>query len=153
MLHLIALAHTARLPGVLKALNVRNLTARGLFGESSRAVGAFLQVSLTDGVTEDFVGACDYLLREERHARVVVRPTEIRDRLEQTRDFVARSPKLSLAESLRALAWARWAAASELVEDAYTVRDVDLWMVHLRLDDRSDAASTERARYLRKALL
>ncbi|MFX8569794.1 hypothetical protein ABTM09_20090, partial [Acinetobacter baumannii] len=49
LVHLIGLAQTGRLTSVLKALATWNLVARGLFGESSRAVGAFFQVSAVHG--------------------------------------------------------------------------------------------------------
>ena len=58
MFHLIGLAQAKRLPSVLHALGERGIAARGLFGESSRAVGAFVQVSVIGGSRHDFIGAC-----------------------------------------------------------------------------------------------
>ncbi|HVL39983.1 MAG TPA: hypothetical protein VM328_11390, partial [Fimbriimonadaceae bacterium] len=69
MFHLIGLASSRRLSSVIRALSSRGIVARGLFGESSRAVGAFVQVSATNVGLSDFLGACEYLRREERLAR------------------------------------------------------------------------------------
>lgn len=150
MFHLIGLAHSKRLPAVLKALAARRLTARGLFGETSRAVGAFLQVSQTDGTEEDFIGACDYLIDEERRARLLVPKPFLRERTQQTLDFLAQSRRISLADALRALAWIRWAAVTD--PKGLPARTVDLWLAHLGIEDSKDDAGVVRARYLQGRL-
>lgn len=148
MFHLVALAHSKRLPTVLKALAARNLTARGLYGESSRAVGAFMQVSLTDGVVEDFVGACEYLIREERKARELVSKSELDQRLNQSADFL-RVRAIGLGDSLRILSWARLAACAGVGPQSMTIRNVDTLLTLIQLDDDDERVATERARMLR----
>lgn len=147
MFHLVALAHSKRLPTVLKALSARNLTARGLYGESSRAVGAFMQVSLTDGVVEDFVGACEYLIREERKARGQVSQSELEQRLNQSADFL-KVRAIGLGDSLRVLSWARLAACAGIGPKPMTIRNVDILLTLIQLDD-DERVAAERARMLR----
>lgn len=154
MFHLIGLAHARRLPSVLKALSARNLAARGLFGESSRAVAAFLQVSVTDGAQSDFAGACEYLIREERQARTDVGAGMLRDKALQALEFVQVSRAISLADALRVLGYARWGAAASAQGLERSPRDVDLWLTTLELQSFSDDEKTmrQRADYLREKL-
>jgi protein arginine kinase len=142
MFHLIGLAHTKRLPVVLKALTSRGLTARGLFGESSRAVGAFVQVSIAGGTRSEFVGACEYLLREEREARSSTDREMVRDKAMQAVEYASRTPLISLADSLRILAWSRWATVLALPGFEGGARNVDTWLTTLEpkgVDDQTAA--------------
>ncbi len=110
MFHLIGLAQVKRLPLVLHALGERGIAARGLFGESSRAVGAFVQVSVIGGSRHDFIGACEYLLREERDSRQEVGRDTLEEKAIRVHEFAMMSRTLSLSDSLRVLAWIRWAS-------------------------------------------
>jgi len=154
MFHLIGLAQSRRLPAVLKALAQQGIVARGLFGESSRAVGAFVQVSIVSGSLDEFVGACEYLMHEERTARTTLpRPTLIQKTL-QVRDFAVSSRSLSLADALRVLAWARWGALAGVDGFAMHPRQVDEQLTHLELHatDDEQKAGRLRAEYVRAAL-
>lgn len=153
MLHLIGLASNKRLPEVLKALNVKGITARGLFGESSRAVGAFLQVSITSNARAEFVGAIDYLIREERKARLEGLGA-LSARVGSVLEFAQTARTLSLAETLRLLGWLRWAASAELDIAPKSPREIDYFLttVDLRPDEIGAARSVERAVNLRKML-
>jgi protein arginine kinase len=154
MFHLIGLAHAKRLPSVLKALSSRNLVARGLFGESSRAVAAFLQVSITDAAYSGFTGACEYLIREEREARSEVGTALLREKALQALDFVQASRTVSLADALRVLGYCRWGAAVSAPGLERSPRDVDLWLTTLELQSFSDDPQTmrQRADFLRDKL-
>lgn len=154
MFHLIGLAHAKRLPQVLSALTSRHLVARGLFGESSRAVAAFLQVSNTNGSQSELVGACDYLIREEREARQEVGLRVLRERAQQALDFVQSSRSVSLADALRVLGYARWAASASIPGFERSPREVDLWLTTLELQGFSDqpAAMRQRGDFLRERL-
>jgi protein arginine kinase len=151
LFHLIALAHTKRLMSVLKALNTWGLTARGLFGESSRAVGAFFQVSTTHQGMHDFVGASEYLIEEERRARTEVQPTELREKAEQARTFVRETQEVSLSDALRVLAWMRWAAATGVKGFPESQRTVDEWISTMEVYGTQDQriAARHRAVFLR----
>jgi protein arginine kinase len=154
MFHLVGLAHAKRLPSVLRALSAGYLAARGLFGESSRAVGAFLQISITDGSRSEFVGACDYLIREEREARRQVGANVLVERAKQALRYAESSRALSLADALRVLGYARWAATANVKGMERSPRDVDLWLTTLELQGFSDApeAMRQRADFLRERL-
>jgi protein arginine kinase len=154
MFHFIGLAHAQRLPAVLRAVAEKGLAARGLFGESSRAIGAFVQVSVVRGTDTEYVGACEYLILEERRAREAVDPATIESKLDQTLSFVRSQRTISLADGLRVLAWLRWGADAGLKAAPAKVREVDtiLTRLELRSHDEPQEADRDRAAYLRKAL-
>ena len=154
MFHLIGLAHAKRLPAVLRALAEKGLAARGLFGEASRAVGAFVQVSIVHDGLSDFVGACEYLIREERDARVQVSRQTLESRAEQTLTFARAKRAISLGDALRVLAWMRWASDAALPGAPASVRQVDSILTKLELRSMVDAneADEQRAEFLQKAL-
>jgi protein arginine kinase len=147
MFHLIGLAHSKRLPSVLQALATKNIVVRGLFGESSRAIGAFLQVSVLREEDAEFRGACEYLVQEERRARIGQLTGNLRERVEQAKTFALASKSLSLADSVRILGWLRWAAAEHLAGYPEGVLPVDhvLASLELRPTLGEDAASGLRA--------
>ena len=154
MFHLIGLAHTKKLNSVLRALAARSLVARGLFGESSRAVGAFFQVSSTTGDLPEFQGASEYLLKEERLARREVQRASLTERAESAIEFAITSSEISLADALRVLAWVRWAASVSLPGFPSNHREVDGWISALEVRGTTDvkAANRERATFLRARL-
>lgn len=154
MFHLIGLAQVKRLPSVMKALSARGISVRGLFGESSRAVGAFVQVSVVNLPHEDFVGACEYLLREERQARSEVGLEVLTQRAESARDFVLGSRALPLVDALRVLAWVRWAAAAGVAGLSFGPRDIDqaLTTLEIRPAGQEDRAGRQRADFLRSLI-
>jgi len=125
MLHLIGMAHQRRLPSVIKALAAKGIAVRGLFGESSRAVGAYVQVSVISGSKSEFRGACEYLMSEERAARREVGREVLSERADQAKQFVLSSPTVGLADALRVLAWVRWAVSDEIVGFRFSPRDAD----------------------------
>lgn len=125
MLHLIGLAQSQRLPAVLKALGSEGMAVRGLFGEASRAIGAYVQISAIGGERSSFAGACEYLIREERAARAVIGRDKLTERACQARDFAVSSPSLPLDDSLRALGWIRWAAAAQIPGFKLSLRAAD----------------------------
>lgn len=154
MFHLVGLAHAKRLPSVLRALSARHMAARGLFGESSRAVGAFIQISVTGGTRSEFAGACEYLIREEREARLEVGHALLQERAKQALDFVDSSRSICLADALRVLGYARWAATASMPGFERSPKDVDLWLTTLELQGFSDGeqATRQRADFLRARL-
>ncbi|MBL8064533.1 MAG: hypothetical protein JNM34_01620 [Chthonomonadaceae bacterium] len=146
LFHLIGLAHTKHLPSVLKALAAWDLTARGLFGETSRAVGAFFQVSATRGDVSEFRGACEYLIQEERRARREVTRDTLHEKTRSAIQFAVASMDLSLAEALRVFAWVRWSASAGLTLGPVTPRDVDLWVSSMEVHGTQDSQTAARQR-------
>lgn len=151
LFHLIGLAQTGRLAPVLRACADYGIVARGQFGERSRAVGAFLQLSHIGADRTGFEAACRYLVGEERNARSRALATLPR-KLEETRTFLMDAHLLSLSDALRSLGWLRWAAAERLL--SASARDTDLWATHLLggNDPKDRAAGRRRASYLRARL-
>ena len=155
MFHLIGLAQSRRLPTVLRALSARGLVARGLFGESSRAIGAFMQVSATSGPLAEFTGACEYLLTEERAARKMLGRSLLEEKASQALDFLQNSNNLALADALRVVAWARWACSVGWHGFPIGLRQVDslLTSLELRTHSKEEHAAQRRAELLRQTLL
>ena len=149
MFHLAGLAHTRRLTEVVEALSESDLTARGLFGESSRAVGAFFQVSMTRSDLPRFAGACEYLMREERLARGSIDRNQLDVNVRDAIRFAVVSTELSQVDALRVLAWTRWGIAAGLV--SVPLREVDsiLSTLELRNNPDEEAAARDRAGALR----
>jgi protein arginine kinase len=154
MFHFIGLAQAKRLPAVLLAVAEKGLAARGLFGEASRAVGAFVQISIIHDSFADFVGACEYLIKEERAARQLVTRASLLSRTDQTLSFARSKRSITLGDALRVLAWMRWASDAGIAGAPASVRDVDLILTKLDLRSMVDAAEADeqRADFLRKAL-
>jgi protein arginine kinase len=155
MFHLIGLAQSRRLPTVLRALSSRGLVARGLFGEASRAIGAFMQVSATSGPLVEFTGACEYLLTEERAARETLGRPLLEEKAGQAREFLYSSHSLALADALRVIAWARWASSIGWSGFPVGMRQVDnlLTSLELRTHTKEEHAAQRRAELLRQALI
>lgn len=154
MFHLIGLAQAKRLPSVLHALGERGIAARGLFGEASRAVGAFVQVSVIGGSRHDFTGACEYLLREERDSRQEVGRDVLEEKAMRVHEFVFGSATLSLSDSLRVLAWIRWAALYGIQGFPRSPRVADRLLTMLEPQTRRDPErlAVERAAIIRGVL-
>ncbi len=151
MMHLIGLAHSRRLPQVLRALAERGLSVRGLFGESSRAVGAFVQISVIGAASRELKGSCDYLIREEREARAALPREELRTLARQAIDYAIASRALTLGDALRVLAWARWASVAELKGFTHRPREIDTLLTTLEIRGRLEEkeAAKQRAQFLR----
>lgn len=154
MFHLIGLAHSKRLPSVLSALNERGLVVRGLFGESSRAIGAFVQVSAVEMGPSDFAGACEYVIREERSVRRSFTRAVILERAVNARDFAVSSRSLTLADALRVLAWVRWASFEGLEGFPSATRAADVLLTSLDIKGTTtfDHTARRRAELLRESL-
>lgn len=154
MFHLIGLAQMKRLPSVIAALSERGISVRGLFGETSRAVGAYAQVSILSGNPEELSGACDYLIREERRARNEVGIERLIAKANQAREFALGSRTVSLADALRVLAWIRWAATEQIAGFHLKPREVDAALADLEIRGtmKEEAAARRRADTLHLAI-
>lgn len=144
MLHLIGLAQADRLARIMTALAAEGIAVRGLFGEASRAVGAFAQVSAIRGGTENFVGAVEYLIAEERKSRSSLGLEHLDERARGAREFAVGSRKLGLADALRVLGWLRWAAVERPEGLRPAPREVDAALATLEI--RGGMAEEEAAR-------
>jgi protein arginine kinase len=156
--HLPALAGEGRLARWLRAAADAGVTMRGVYGEGSRAVGAFFQLSVVGGREESAGDAAGRLLAlvrvlagEEREARAAFGRAWARDKASQCRRFVEEADSATLGESLRVLSWLRLEAA---MESAGAARRVDGWSAEILLDRWRSApgANHMRAAALKKVL-
>ncbi|MBX3112153.1 MAG: hypothetical protein KF857_09105 [Fimbriimonadaceae bacterium] len=154
LFHLIGLAHTKKLGAVVRALTVWGIVVRGLYGESSRAVGAFFQVSATRGTPPEFTGACEYLLNEERMARREVSRLSLADTTLNAVNAAITANTIGLADALRVLGWVRWAASAGLPRFDFSPRVVDGWVTTMEVHGTTDTATADRHRatFLRSRL-
>jgi protein arginine kinase len=154
MFHLIGLAQAKRLPSVLNALGERGIAARGLFGESSRAVGAYVQVSVIGGSRHDFVGACEYLIREERDSRQELGRDVLEEKAHRVHELAMESKALSLADALRILAWIRWSGLYGIAGFPRSPRAADrlLTLLEPRVGSDPEKLGVERAHLIRSVL-
>jgi protein arginine kinase len=152
MFHLIGLAHARRLQSVLSALAARGIHVRGLFGEQSRAVGAFFQVSQLGESAVDLAGAGEYLLEAERATRRELPANELARRAREAVRFAVRSTEMGLEDALKVLAWVRWAASASVLPIDF--RQVDLWVstMEVRGSQEERVSMVERATFLRDRL-
>jgi protein arginine kinase len=154
MFHLIGLAQAKRLPSVLNALGERGIAARGLFGEASKAVGAYVQVSVIGGSRHDFTGACEYLLTEERECRQEVGRDALEEKAIRVHEFAMQAQTLSLSDALRVLAWVRWASLYGIsgFPKGARVADRILTLLEPRIARDPEKLGAERANLLRGVL-
>lgn len=146
MTHLVGLAQTNKLTKVLQAIASSNLIVRGLFGESSRAVGAFFQISSQTSSEADFVGACEYVISEERAARRNFGLDQLHTKAEQAMDYAVARSELSMADALRVMAWVRWGSAQQLPFAPASTRTVDGWLTTLEVRGTTDPQVAARRR-------
>lgn len=155
MLHLVALGYDNKLPEILQALVDDGITIRGLYGEGSRPVGAYAQVSTTSASLAKFVGTCEYLIERERKARRELGHSLLEDKAKQALAFVNSSPKISLLDAFRVLGSLRWAASVGLPGYPHSLEKLDqaLASVNMLATESEDHADGKRADGLRKMLL
>ncbi|MCX7798770.1 MAG: hypothetical protein N2109_00320 [Fimbriimonadales bacterium] len=151
MAHLIGLAHAKRLRSVLAALTQRGLVVRGLFGEASKATGAFVQISTTQARHPGWRGARDFLLGQERAARSEVPRESLLAHLREIAAFLQRCRTLQPSDALRALAWLRWGLAAGALTGA-SIHEADRAWCELQGDPARADLGPVRARALRAFL-
>ncbi len=154
LFHLIGLAHTKRLKRLIKTLSHLDLVCRGLFGEASLAIGAFVQISATKGNVADFRGACNQVIAEERLARSEVDQNEISEKAQQAAEYAIRQNEITMRDALLVLGWIRWANERELPGFRTEPRMVDYWSSTMEVHGTQDQkiASRHRAEFLRTRL-
>lgn len=154
MMHLVGLGHDELRGEVFDALLEKKITVRGLFGEGSRPIGAFAQVSTTLASLGEFMGAIDYLADRERETRKGLEAAKLRKKAKEALEYVRGSPRISLPNAFRVLGWLRWAAATG--QDGFSSPlqkiDVALSSLDLLMHENEEFADGRRADTLRKLL-
>ncbi len=170
MLHLPALGMTKQIDKAFKALQKINLVVRGLYGEGSRALGDFFQISnqITLGKSEvasltDIRAVIQEIIKYERMAR----STLMREARQNVQDKVARAlgtlqsaTMMTSEETMELLSAVRVGVHLKLIGDLSPVTVNELFIhtqpAHLQkivgepLD--GEARNAARARYLRSRL-
>lgn len=154
LFHLAGLSTQGRLNRLIKSLHHIGITTRGLFGESSRGIASFVQVSGTKISDTDFIGACNHLIQEERLARQEASRTQTLEKAQTAVDFAIMSNQVSMRDALLVLGYVRWAAAINLPEFPISPRQVDTWVTEMEVFGTQSAttAARQRADYLRAKL-
>lgn len=170
MLHLPALVITEEIQRVFRGLQKLNLAVRGFFGEGSRAMGDFYQISnqITLGRTEaellDQVSAVvPVIIQYEREARRTLQaksPEKLNDRVFRAYGTLRHAQTISSDETMNHLSSLRMGVNLGLIEELDIPRVNELFLatqsahlqklrgVELDTVDRN----IERARYLRQQL-
>ncbi len=146
LVHLVALAHGKQLKSVFEALIDRGVVVRGLFGESSRGVGAFFQISQTQSFNSSFCGAIEFLLQRESESRAAIDTTERNRLVEEAVVFAVRQREIKFSDALRVLAWVRLAAAMGDFGPAVSARRIDEWIGALDVRSGESAPHLDRRR-------
>ena len=154
LFHLAGLSTQGRLNRLIKSLHHIGITTRGLFGETSRGIASFVQVSGTKISETDFAGACNHLIQEERLARQEASKTQTLEKAQTAVDFAIMSNQVSMRDALLVLGYVRWAAAIQLPEFPISPRQVDSWVTEMEVFGTQSAttAARQRADYLRSKL-
>ena len=154
MMHLVGLGHDESRGQVFDALLEKKITVRGLFGEGSRPIGAFAQVSTTLASLGEFMGAIDYLTDRERDTRASLEVPKLRRKAKEALEYVRASPRISLPNAFRILGWLRWAAAARLegFPSDLTRIDTALNSLDLLMHENEEYADGKRADTLRDLL-
>ncbi|MEI7578242.1 MAG: hypothetical protein WCK51_15235 [Armatimonadota bacterium] len=154
MMHLVGLGHDALRGEVFDALLEKKITVRGLFGEGSRPIGAFAQVSTTLASLGEFMGAVDYLADRERETRLGLEATKLNRKAKEALEYIRASPRVTLPNAFRVLGWLRLAAATGAEGFSSDIRRIDaaLNSLDLLMHEDEEFADGRRADTLRKLL-
>ncbi len=154
MMHLVGLGHDALRGEVFDALLEKKITVRGLFGEGSRPVGAFAQVSTTLASLGEFMGAVDYLTDRERETRLGLESPKLNRKAREALEYIKASPRVTLPNAVRVLGWLRLAAATQAEGFSTDIRKIDaaLNSLDLLMHEEEEFADGRRADTLRKLL-
>lgn len=162
MMHLAGLAAKNRVMRQLKAAYDLGVSIRGLYGESSRSVGDFFQVSneATLGLDEEDIvqrvsSVTQYLLTEERIARnelLTDQKGQLIDRAHNALETLRYCRSISPEKAITLMSPLRLAASVDLVEDC-PQRLLNELLAGMRVDAGNDIrAGIERAEFLRNKL-
>lgn len=116
LVHLIGLQLTGELEQVLGVLVDSNLTLRGAFGEGTKPVGSFLQISSTSTEWSTFRISCDYLYEKEIAARKRLKQGDLEDLQTRSVKMVYDRETIDFVQSLRFLSLRRLLATLQTPE-------------------------------------
>lgn len=152
LLHLSALAASGRIKVALGQATSGNVTARGAFGESSRAVGAFYQVSATKAESAELESAVNYLIKREREEREAIDPASLEKAIQATLKVITESRNMNLGNAIRCLSYLRWGACAGVFGSDSAHRKIDAWagIVEVHGTGSESTAARHRVEFLRE---
>ncbi len=126
MLHLPALAESGALQNLAQSAGSLGFAVRGLYGEGSKATGAYLQISnrMTLGVTEEelcqrIADACAQMVEREKKTRIALyerRRVDVEDQVFRAMGTLKYARKLSTAEAMNGLSQLRIGASLGVID-------------------------------------
>lgn len=170
MMHLPALVITREIDKVFRSLQKINLAVRGFFGEGSRAMGDFYQISnqITLGRSESQLlkevgDVVPVIIEYERRAREALKTESLEtlnDRIQRSYGTLRHCQQISSEETMDLLSNVRMGVNLGLIEDLKIPRVNELFIytqpAHLQklrgVEMDTVDRNIERARYLRKQL-
>jgi protein arginine kinase len=111
LVHLIGLQLTGELEQVLGVLVDSNLTLRGAFGEGTKPIGSFLQISSTSAEWSNFRISCDYLVEKESTARQKLQEGDVDELKKRSARMVFEQEQIDFVQTLRFLSLRRLIAS------------------------------------------
>lgn len=159
MLHLPALSETKEVGKLLRGLSKLSMTARGMYGEGSDALGHFFQISNQQSLGQDEESIADALLevvtdiiRWERLAREALLADRIalEDKVHRSWGLLSSARRLTSTELTDRLSWVRLGLAMGLLQEpSWSALDrifTGGQSAHLQLLDLSAQADEQRDR-------
>ena len=113
LFQLIGLQLTGELQSVLATLLTSRITLRGAFGEGTKPIGSFLQVSSTAMEWKTFLITCEYLLEKELSARRRLSEKAINDLSEKSVKMIYESDEIDFPLAIRYLSLRRLIATNK----------------------------------------
>lgn len=152
LVHLIGLQLTGELEQVLGVLVDSNLTLRGAFGEGTKPIGSFLQISSTSTEWSTFRISCDYLVEKENAARKRISEGDLEDLKTRSSKMVFERDQIDFVQTLRFLSLRRLIASLTEPKDIALVDQQieNAEATHTALDDEDQ--SRNRLSELRRLL-
>lgn len=151
MLHLIALGRQKKLANVLSSLAGNSIVARGLYGEGSRAVGAFFQISSVTLKLDAFEATIQYVADLERQTRLELDSAAVINRAIADRLVAIESRTIQLGDAIRVLGSLRLASCFGAIAGVGP-RRFDGWLSQITFQSGAEDArqGRDRAAILRK---
>ncbi len=151
MLHMPALTAERRVSTILETLRKRGFEVRGLLGERSTGLGAYVQISTTRRTAGELILSVRHLIDREREARIRLSPAWIATAVESALQRTWAKDGLSLAGATRLLGRLRLGALRGLLDRHPRGLDALLALVCYGDPDKP-SANRRRAHLVRRYL-
>ncbi len=148
LMHLPCLTLFGGSSGILEACAQAQCEVRGLFGEGTAGIGAFVQVSTISPKLGNLSSLVGHLIDSERAARRKAKAAFLEAELEKSISTIRQSDGINIEDAVRALSWLRLGACMGLAEGHPRELDSILALIVIRETD-DPAIARRRAGLLR----